>query len=104
MVPWPGADTSLELVLVALRMGTAGEAGYRKGSPFGFCNTPRAQQGNPIGPKRKVAAVGLGKTRNPIFSLKMGNPRVSLRSGAALEGRSVTSPDNHLQSRNTRAM
>lgn len=38
-----------------------GRQGIGRGSPFGFCNTPRAQQGNPMGPKRKVAAVGLGE-------------------------------------------
>lgn len=55
-----------------------------RGSPLGFCLTPGTQQGNPTGPKRKVAAVGLGEDQEtPIFSLKMGNPGWGLGRGCA---------------------
>lgn len=59
---------------MALRMGTAGEAGYRKGKPLWFLlNTPRAQQGNPMGPKRrKWQQWAWGKTKKPHLLLEDG--------------------------------
>lgn len=47
----------------------------RKGKPLCFCNTPRAQQGNPWWVLKGKWQWGLVLSlRNPIFSLKMGNP------------------------------